>query len=356
MPGTVITFYSYKGGVGRSFAVANIAVILAQWGARVLAVDWDIEAPGLNHFFAEAAPSHPAGVLDFIEDCRKGEPRSWDAYATPLTLQDGTQGLKLMPAMASSGADYTDRVQHLDWDELYEKHKFGARLEAMRAQWVEKFDFVLVDSRTGVTDFSGLLTAQLPDVLAFMFTANAQSLEGCANIARRAMEARRKLPVNRPALLPLPIPARFEQREEYERAQQWRTRFASDLAPFFDRWRPVSADPVKLIDHLTIPYVPRWTFGEDLSALQEPAGPAGTRTTSHAVSFALETIAALLAQGFAKIDLLVSSRDEYVHAARASIKGRQAASLKVSQGFLLVSGRRHLGDGRHCRHAVGRRV
>jgi hypothetical protein len=182
------------------------------------------------------------------------------------------------------------------------------------------------------------MTAQLPDVLAFMFTANAQSLEGCANIARRAMEARRKLPVNRPALLPLPIPARFEQREEYERAQQWRTRFASDLAPFFDRWRPVSADPVKLIDQLTIPYVPRWTFGEDLSALQEPAGPAGTRTASHAVSFALETIAALLAQGFAKIDLLVSSRDEYVHAARASIKGRQAASLKSAKVFCSFPG------------------
>jgi hypothetical protein len=147
------------------------------------------------------------------------------------------------------------------------------------------------------------------------------------------MEARRKLPVNRPALLPLRIPARFEQREEYERAKQWRTRFASDLAPFFDRWRPVSADPVKLIDQLTIPYVPRWTFGEDLSALQEPAGTAGTRTTGQAVSFALETIAALLAQGFAKVDLLVSSRDEYVHAARASIQGRQAASLKSPKVF-----------------------
>lgn len=338
MPGTVITFYSYKGGVGRSFAVANIAVILAQWGARVLVVDWDIEAPGLNHYFAGAAPSHPAGVLDFIEDCRKGRPRSWDAYTTSLALQDGTQGLKLMPAMASSGEDYTDRVQHLDWDELYDEHKFGARLEAVRAQWVEEFDFVLVDSRTGVTDFSGLTTAQLPDVLAFMFTANAQSLGGCANIARRAMDARRKLPVNRPALLPLPIPARFEQREEYERAQQWRTRFASELAPFLDRWRPVYADPVKLIDQLTIPYVPRWTFGEELSVLQEPAGSAGTRTTGQAVSFALETIAALLAQGFGKVDLLVSSRDEYVHAARTSIQDRRAANLKAAKVFCSYPG------------------
>jgi hypothetical protein len=79
--------------------------------------------------------------------------------------------------------------------------------------------------------------------------------------------------------------------------------------------------------------VPRWTFGEDLSALQEPAGTAGTRTTSQAVSFALETIAALLAQGFARVDLLVSSRDEYVHAARASVQSRRAASLKSAKVF-----------------------
>jgi len=338
MPGTVITFYSYKGGVGRSFALANVAVILAQWGARVLVVDWDIEAPGLSHYFAGAIGSKTDGVLDFIDDCRKGSTRNWDAYAAPVSLTDGTRGLYLMPAMSSSGADYTTSVQNLDWDELYDQYRFGARLEELRAQWVASFDFVLVDSRTGVTDFSGLTTVQLPDVLVFMFTANAQSLTGCADIARRAMQSRRKLPINRHALIPLPIPARFEQREEYERAQQWRARFATELVYFLDRWRPADADPIKLIDLLTIPYVPRWTFGEDLAALQEPAGSAGTRTSGQAVSFALETIAALLAQGFARVGLLTSSRDEYVHAARASVRDRRASEVKRANVFISHAG------------------
>lgn len=51
MRGTVVTFYSYKGGVGRSFALANIAALLGRWGFRVLCVDWDLEAPGLEDFF-----------------------------------------------------------------------------------------------------------------------------------------------------------------------------------------------------------------------------------------------------------------------------------------------------------------
>src|SRR5215212_1751660 len=48
--GRVITFYSYKGGTGRSMALANVAWILASAGKRVLAIDWDLEAPGLHHF------------------------------------------------------------------------------------------------------------------------------------------------------------------------------------------------------------------------------------------------------------------------------------------------------------------
>jgi len=37
--GTTITFYSYKGGVGRSMALANVAAVLALEGKRVLVVD-----------------------------------------------------------------------------------------------------------------------------------------------------------------------------------------------------------------------------------------------------------------------------------------------------------------------------
>jgi hypothetical protein len=140
------------------------------------------------------------------------------------------------------------------------------------------------------------------------------------------------MPVDRPALLPLPIPARFEQREEYERARAWRSRFVVQLGEFLDFWKPRDTDALKLIDLLTIPYVPRWTFGEELAALEEPAGPTGTRAPGQAVTYALETIAALLVHGFAKVEILVSTRDEYVHGARSVIHGwraRERPSTKV---------------------------
>ena len=46
--GHIVTFYSYKGGTGRTMALANIAWILASNGLKVLVVDWDLDSPGLH--------------------------------------------------------------------------------------------------------------------------------------------------------------------------------------------------------------------------------------------------------------------------------------------------------------------
>ncbi len=54
--GQIITFYSYKGGTGRSMVLANVACLLAQKKSSdkpVLVIDWDLEAPGLHLFFRD---------------------------------------------------------------------------------------------------------------------------------------------------------------------------------------------------------------------------------------------------------------------------------------------------------------
>ena len=70
--GQIVTFYSYKGGTGRTMALANVAWILASNGKRVLAVDWDLESPGLHKFFHpfldESTVSATPGVIEIIND------------------------------------------------------------------------------------------------------------------------------------------------------------------------------------------------------------------------------------------------------------------------------------------------
>ncbi|MEA2758060.1 MAG: hypothetical protein QOH65_673 [Methylobacteriaceae bacterium] len=59
----IYTFYSYKGGVGRSMALANIAETLHEKGLRVIMIDWDLEAPGLETFFCGPNGERQLGEL-----------------------------------------------------------------------------------------------------------------------------------------------------------------------------------------------------------------------------------------------------------------------------------------------------
>jgi hypothetical protein len=68
--GRILTFYSYKGGTGRTMALANVAWILASRGKRVLMIDWDLEAPGLHRYFApflaDAELGETDGLMEFL--------------------------------------------------------------------------------------------------------------------------------------------------------------------------------------------------------------------------------------------------------------------------------------------------
>src|SRR5260370_16861066 len=69
-----VTFYSYKGGVGRTVALANAACQLAyKHGLHVIVIDWDLEAPGLHYYFGLTDKDiyNRSGLLDYLEDFTK---------------------------------------------------------------------------------------------------------------------------------------------------------------------------------------------------------------------------------------------------------------------------------------------
>ena len=64
-----VTFYSYKGGVGRTLALANVAWLLANHStepARVLAIDFDLGAPGLSQVFGVKKANKAEGIVDYV--------------------------------------------------------------------------------------------------------------------------------------------------------------------------------------------------------------------------------------------------------------------------------------------------
>ncbi|MCW8378767.1 KGGVGR-motif variant AAA ATPase [Streptomyces justiciae] len=315
--GQIVTFYSYKGGVGRSFALANTAVVLARWGYRVLCVDWDLEAPGLSYYFDKHLAEPPrAGLLEMIEEARTTPETAHTTalrHRTSVRLPEGAR-LDLITAGRKDDDSYISRLQQVDWEALYEKYDFGATLETWREEWMREYDLVLVDSRTGITDSGGICTAQVPDVLVFAYTANDQNVDGVLEIVDRAMKARDGLPYDRPRLLTVPLLSRFDAQPEYKEGERWRRELARRMEPRLRDWAPRGSSPGELLQRVTIPYFPVWSFGELLPALSE------SPRNAEQVTYSIASLAALLARRLEDVGLLIENRDSYVEGAEQAAR------------------------------------
>lgn len=314
MRGTVITFYSYKGGVGRTLALANAATLLSIWGHRVLCIDWDLEAPGLHRYFERWLSASPSeGLVELIAEQGAGKETDWRRRVQTVSFLEETAKGASLDFLAAGRLDtqYVERLQELDWEALYRDARFGEWLEGLRTTWKEEYDFILIDSRTGFTDLGGICTIQLPDILVLLFTASQQSLEGILDVAQRASERQGQLPFDRASLPCVPVPTRFEARVELEIAKEWLEKFATRLSPLYRDWLAADVEPRQLLDVLRIPYVPYWSFGEKMPVLDE-----GIRDPE-SLGFAFATLTALLAHDLGQTELLVTRRDEFVDAAGA---------------------------------------
>lgn len=181
----VVTFYSFKGGVGRTLALVNIGVELAQQGRRVLLVDFDLEAPGLETFDLLRHRETVPGVVEYVTQYLETSTAPNVSEFMYQTSGIGREGghLWVMPSGKQDEA-YGARFNALDWQELYDRHSGYLMFEDLKAQWQANLapDYVLIDSRTGHTDVAGICTRQLPDAVVVMFFPNEQNLRGLKRI------------------------------------------------------------------------------------------------------------------------------------------------------------------------------
>ncbi len=189
-----VTFYSYKGGVGRTSALVNTAAHLAQQGSHVVTIDFDLEAPGLGSYLGKLKSSYDErtpGILEYLDDVIFGEKLpslkalSVD-FSEHLALGNGG-ALYAISAGDTSDPSYYSRLERLKWGEIFE-HKHGELiLRNLRNQLVEEFenpDYVLIDSRTGITETGGVCTRYLSDQVVVLSSLNEQNINGTAAIYR----------------------------------------------------------------------------------------------------------------------------------------------------------------------------
>jgi CobQ/CobB/MinD/ParA nucleotide binding domain len=156
--GRVVTFYSYKGGTGRTMALANVAWILAANGCRVLVADWDLESPGLHRFFypfIEQAVQDSPGIIELIRDYERvaarsdGHRREEDIkehahvhrYAFSLNWKFPGDGTLDFLSPGKQNRDYMATLSAMDWDNFYENLSGGAFIDTLRADMKRHYDY-----------------------------------------------------------------------------------------------------------------------------------------------------------------------------------------------------------------------
>lgn len=283
-PGKIATFYSFKGGGGRSMALANVAWALASNGWKVLAIDWDLEAPGLHRYFhpflADPEQIRSRGLIDRLweyarEIGSEGEPPK-DTIDRLADCRGIVQNLALPQAATGSlsfigsgrqDEGYTQKVGAFEWGAFYKRFAGGQYFEAFGRWARSSFDIVLIDSRTGVSDSAGVCTVQLPDLLVLTFVYNRQSIDGTAAVARSIHRQRSQL--RRPIRF-FPTPTRVEDKGEAAHA---RRHAVHRMRKLFNR----SADELDRELRLNeIRHYPWCAFEEKLAVFEEDPAERGS--------------------------------------------------------------------------------
>ncbi|MFE3474632.1 FxSxx-COOH system tetratricopeptide repeat protein [Streptomyces bacillaris] len=284
--GRIVTFYSYKGGTGRTMALANTAWILAANGKRVLAVDWDLEAPGLHRFFhpflEPATLGATTGVIDLIteyawaatspaqraddwhRDYARIQPHAVSLTPEVLGWEFPKGGTLDFVSAGRQNREYSATVSTFDWDNFYDRLGGGHFFDALREDMKTHYDYVLIDSRTGLSDIADICTVHLPDVLVDCFTLSDQSIDGAASVARQISERYTGRPIRI-----FPVPMRIDEGEK-EKADAGRAlaRLKFDRLP-----RDLSGDELTAYwGAVEIPYRPYYAYEETLATFGDEAG------------------------------------------------------------------------------------
>jgi MinD-like ATPase involved in chromosome partitioning or flagellar assembly len=183
----ILVFYSFKGGVGRSTALAAYAIHAAQQGKRVAVIDFDLDAPGVGALLA-AAPggtTAPWGVVDFLLEHAEGGIDFRDYYQNCADARlAGSGTIATVPAGVVNDA-YLQKVARIDLGPAPEPKVDAVRLFLERVRSDISPDVILVDSRSGLSSAAGLLLSGYAHLTVIFGTASEQSWQGLVIVLDR---------------------------------------------------------------------------------------------------------------------------------------------------------------------------
>lgn len=218
----IFSFYSYKGGVGRTVTMVHTAIRLAatrrEKSYRVLLIDLDLEAPGLHLYLPQPQSGYPSGFAGLLQGyLANGRNAAWleenlenQEFIVPV---EGAENLFFMPAglwgkeQEGSGISYLDVINGLRQEfppsNAPQRPTKGFFYDLQRVL-KDRFTYIFVDSRTGFADEAYASTILLADALVLCFRLNEANIEGIQAVFGNFL-LREKKHLGDPALNTIPV-------------------------------------------------------------------------------------------------------------------------------------------------------
>ena len=185
----IVSFFSFKGGVGRTSTLVATALTLARNGHRVAIVDLDLEAPGLATIFSPDS-SDNIGVIDYLLE-KKIQGNDWKLRTNLLSISDRTllgddgESIQLLPA-GTIDNNYLEKLARLDFQNLVNSELQSTMVDMLSEleNAVRPLDFILMDARAGFHDIGGLAISNLCHAAVIFGTQSRQSWAGLTHVIR----------------------------------------------------------------------------------------------------------------------------------------------------------------------------
>ncbi len=160
----IALFYSFKGGVGRSTALAATALRLAASGERVVVIDADLDAPGVGSLLVDLDGAiAPHGIVDYLLEQpvleAKGMVPKLDEYYHRSAIRDSGNDREILVFPAGTlGPDFIHKLARVDYANPLDgrDHALVALMHHVREELEPSW--ILIDSRAGLGEVSGFLT------------------------------------------------------------------------------------------------------------------------------------------------------------------------------------------------------
>lgn len=201
---TIINFYSYKGGVGRTMSVSQIARLLAARGKKVVVADFDFDAPGVPAVFGMKFQDVREGGLfelftdfsdcDDNDDAFKKRLGSCliDVKNIKLIGDDKNGSISILPSGCVNNK-YWEGISSPKWIDSISSTEQRSNsflrfvMKKLKPALETMFDYLLIDSRAGVT-YYGSIGQYVATRQAMIFCPNNEAKDALHTFLLPALE------------------------------------------------------------------------------------------------------------------------------------------------------------------------